>query len=458
MGLGAGSDYFYDKQIRRLILQTCRMLGGFEVHTGIGRDGTEQIRQVPCRWGEPSRMVSHIQRQLSENIMIYTPIMSIHITAINTAPDRRQNPTHVSTTLVDEREFDEETGQYTGRLGDRFTVKRYMPIPYNFTFQLDIWTSNQDQKMQILEQIMMLFNPSIDLQTSDNPLDWTAITFAQMEDAITWTSRSIPMGTDEAIDISTMQFLIPYWINPPAEETRRRAIETIITNMNAVNELPDDDTDFSWESGERLYQSIITPGNHIIDVKGNELTLLGSNGDELDEDGNIFSWFSLLVKYSDFSEQKDDNKLIVKRRFGDPDGVSGIISFTSEENKLTWAIDGDTLPDDTLDSIVAIIDPSDRFPGDGLDPAATGQRYLIADDIGPNGTIWGNIDVKENSIIEYNGTDWIISFDSTGIDAAVQQVITNNYTSKQLRWSPTNKDWVFAVDGLYKPGTWKIIA
>jgi len=197
------ADYFYDQQIRRLILQICRMLGGFEVHTGIGRDGNIQVRQVPCRWGEPSRMVSHIQRLLSENTMLTTPFSSIHITGITANPERRQDPTHVDTKLVDEREFDETTGQYTKRLGDRFTVKRYMPIPYTFNFQLDIWTSNQDQKMQILEQIMTLFNPSIDLQTSDNPLDWTAITFVTMDDDITWTSRSVPVGTDEPIDISS---------------------------------------------------------------------------------------------------------------------------------------------------------------------------------------------------------------------------------------------------------------
>jgi len=156
------ADYFYDQQIRRLILQMCRMLGGFEVHTGIGANGQIQIRQVPCRWGEPSRMVSHIQRELSENTMLSTPFMSIHITGITAPPDRRQDPSHVDTKLVDEREFDENTGQYTGKLGDRFTVKRYMPVPYTFTFQLDIWTSNQDQKMQLNSQGYLMLDSLMD--------------------------------------------------------------------------------------------------------------------------------------------------------------------------------------------------------------------------------------------------------------------------------------------------------
>ena len=125
---------------------------------------------------------------------------------------------------------------------------------------------------------------------------------------------------------------------------------------------------------------------------------------------------------------------------------------------MIWTIDEDTLPDDTFDPVDAIINPSEKFPGDGLPPVATGQRYLIVDDIGPDGSIWGNIDVKANSIIEYIGFGWTVSFDSTGIDAAIPQIITNNFTSKQLRWSPINNDWEFAVDGRYNPGTWKIIA
>jgi len=451
------ADYFYDHQIRRLIIQVCRMLGGFVVHTGENADGVVQVRDAPCRWGEPSRMVSQIMRKGSENTMLYTPLMSVHIAGISAAPSRRQNPTHVETDLVDEREFDNDTGLYTENLGDRFTVKRYMSVPYDFTFQLDIWTSNQDQKMQLLEQLMTLFNPSVDIQTGDNPLDWSAITFATLEDDITWTSRSIPMGTDEQIDISTMRFNIPYWINPPAEQSRRRAIETIVTNMSTVDELPVDDSDFSWSEGDNLYQSIITPGNHIIDVTGNEIKLLGDNGSDVDLNNEIYDWSKLLYKYSNFSDNKTNN-LEIKTKFGDSDGIQGSIAFhTTESNILLWTIDEDTLPQDTLTPVDAITDPSAKFPGDGLPAAALGQRYLIADNITATGSIWGDITAEVNSIIEYTGTVWIVSFDSTAVVADTKQVVLNVFTNKQLRWNPEKKDWEFAVDGTYKPGTWKII-
>ena len=451
-------DFFYDNQIRRLILQTIRMFGGFVVQTGLGSDGTRQIRQVPVRWGEPSRMVAQIIRLNSENKMLSTPFMSVHITSINTSTERRQSPTLVRTDLVDERTFDHEEGKYTGELGDRFTVKRIMAVPYNFTFQLDMWTSNQDQKMQLMEQIMMLFNPSIDLQTSDNPLDWTAITFVEMQDAITWSSKTVPFGTDEQIDVASMQFLIPYWINPPAEVTRRKAIETIIVNMRSVAELPTDDSDYSWEQGDLLAQTIITPGNHVISVEGSEITLLGEGGVELDENGDVFSWEDLLLRFSDFVE--NSSELIIKRKFGDPDGVTGKISFSTTPNILDWDINSTTLPEDTLDPINAIVNPMTTGPGVGLPAAATGQRYLLAEDIAEDivdPTVpWGTIIAAINDIIEFDGADWFLAFDSSTVTTT--EIITNTFTGKQFRWNTTTFNWELAVDGQYKPGTWKVIS
>jgi hypothetical protein len=38
--------------------------------------------------------------------------------------------------------------------------------------QVDIWSTNEEMKLQILEQILVLFNPAIDFQKNENPFDW----------------------------------------------------------------------------------------------------------------------------------------------------------------------------------------------------------------------------------------------------------------------------------------------
>ena len=57
----------------------------------------------------------------------------------------------------------------------------------------DIWTSNTDQKLQLLEQILVLFNPSLEMQTTDNFIDWTSISVVNLEN-VTWSNRSVPVG------------------------------------------------------------------------------------------------------------------------------------------------------------------------------------------------------------------------------------------------------------------------
>lgn len=453
-------DFFYDQQQRRLILQVIRTFGGFVVKTGKNADGEELFRQVPVRYGETSRMVNQIIRQQSENKILYTPFMAVHIVAINMAPERRQNPFLVKTDFVDERKFNEETQEYEGDIGDRFTVKRHMPVPYDYTFQLDMWCSNIEQKMQLTEQIMMLFNPAQKLQTSDNALDWTAITDIEMLDAITWSSRSIPFGADEAIDVASMQFKIPFWINPPAELTKRRAIETIVANIRAVQELPEDDSDFAWEQGDLLAQIIITPNNHILEVDEDVLTLLNDKGGEFDEDGNIYNWEDYIRLFGLF--RSGVTKLIIKRKFGDPSGVTGTLTLhPTIVNKIIWSVDPDTLPINIISDLTAIIDPLERYPGDEiLASAITGQRYLLASEVsdellqGPT-LAWGNLEADANDIIEFDGIDWIVIFDSS--EESTSAVVKNLFTDEQFRWDPQDQNWTSAVDGFYYPGTWKII-
>ncbi len=453
-------DFFYDQQQRRLVLQVIRTFGGFVVKNGKNADGEELFRQVPVRYGETSRMVNQIIRQHSENKILYTPFMAVHIISINMSPERRQNPFLVRTDLVDERKFNDETQEYEGEIGDRFKVKRHMPVPYDYIFQLDMWCSNVEQKFQLTEQIMMLFNPAQKLQSSDNALDWTAITDIEMVDAITWSSRSIPFGTDETIDVASMQFRIPYWINPPAELTKRRAIETIIVNIRAVAELPEDDSDFSWEQGDLLAQIIITPNNHILEVEGDTLTLLNERGGEVDEDGNIFDWENYIRLFGDF--RPGETRLIVKRKFGDPTGVTGTLTLhPTNVNQIIWTVDPTTLPANIVPDITAIIDPLERFPGDGtLAAALTGQRYLLVSDmndelIGSPTEAWGSLNAAANDIIEFNGTDWIVTFNSS--EESDPAVVLNLFDNKQFRWDPLDQNWVPAVDGLYRPGTWKVI-
>jgi hypothetical protein len=91
-----------------------------------------------------------------------------------------------------------------------------MPTPYKLKANVDIWASSTDQKLQLIEQICVWFNPTLELQTTDNFVDWTSITTLELEN-INWTNRTVPIGLESEIDIATLSFIIPIYISPPAK-------------------------------------------------------------------------------------------------------------------------------------------------------------------------------------------------------------------------------------------------
>lgn len=257
-------QYWYSAQLRQYRLQFIRAFSNFSVKTGLGGpNGTAEMIRVPCLYGDPTRIVASIVRGNSENKVLSVPMITCFISNLNMNASRRQDPQLVQPVQINERKYDEETGRYTNEIGNRYTVERYMPVPYDLTMQVDIWTNNLDIKEQLIEQILVLYNPAVDVQTSVNPIDWTVLSYIEMQDSLVWSSRSIPVGTDNPIDVATMQFKIPIWINPPAKIKKQSIIHQIVTNIIQGQK---DTSDMAWSDYELFARHITTPGNATIKV------------------------------------------------------------------------------------------------------------------------------------------------------------------------------------------------
>ena len=86
-------QYWYDQQIRRYILQFIRLFDDFSIKTGKkDNSDSEKFVRVPVRYADMSRMVAHILRHSSENVMNSAPFMSAYITNLQIARDRLQEP------------------------------------------------------------------------------------------------------------------------------------------------------------------------------------------------------------------------------------------------------------------------------------------------------------------------------------------------------------------------------
>jgi hypothetical protein len=338
---------------------------------------------------------------------------------------------------------------------------------------LDVWTSNMTTKLQIFEQISVIFNPSIQLQQNSNLLDWTSIFEVFLED-YTFTNRSIPQGGEEERDIMTFEFKIPIWINPPAKVKRSTLIAEIVSNVFYSKDVDSDrakiqgDYDPFRTCIEGIpVQIITTEGNYKISVRKSYntdvITLLNQYGQEDPE----LSWFKLIEAYGQITP--DITKLRLKL---DPDidsdagDVIGNIDVNYDNPaELFFGVDVDTLPQATLPPIMGIIDPTEVWPGNHLPLAAAGQRYLLtsSDSIGEEPAIppgvetspWGrDIIAYPNDIIEFDGVYWRVIFDSK--NSVGKNYVVNNANSSQYVFDSLTRHWAYTYYGEYQPGYWRV--
>ena len=449
-------QYFYDEQIRRYLTQFMRLIGEFTVKTGKDRNGVESYIKVPVRYGDINRMAAHIMKNQSENMVNTVPFISCYVTDLTLNAERRSNPTHVDKVQVYEKKYDYATGQYIdGEVGNTYTIERYMPVPYDLTVQVDVWTSNTDQKLQILEQLLVLFNPSINLQTNDNPFDWTGLTYTELINVV-WSVRQVPQGTDDIIDVSALNFSIPVLINPPAKVKRQTLIHTILTEIKNLKE----NVELDWVPEDPIpnKQWSIVGFEDLklqVSIVDDYALLLNSNGSATDTDGSPLSWAKILKAYGDWRPGISELRL---RRGIDPANQGNDIIATLTEisptqvNKMFIDIDENTFPGTTIPAVTAIIDPSKVAPGTGLPPAAMGQRYLIINQT-PMIDAWTGINANENDVIEFNGTAWVVSYDARANKNLTSYVL--NMTTGLIYEFKAGM-WISAYEGVYNTGWWRL--
>lgn len=439
-------DYWYDDQIRRYLLQLVRLFSHFKVreYTASGIN----YNRVPTRYADASRMVSSILRNNSENILNSAPMITVGLDSLDIDRARAQDPFLQDTRQVAERAFDENTGTYSTEQGNLYTIQRYMPVPYKMTIKVDIWTTNTDTKLQLLEQILVLFNPSIQLQSNDNPLDWSNVFEVELTN-ITWSSRSIPQGVDETLDIASLTFEVPVWISPPAKVKRQSIIQTIIADIYSTDDVAglgydEAYADFFANINDTA-RVIVTPNDLHVMVYGGYAQLVNAGGepqewsDIIEMQGELSA--TSLLKLNTTNDIENEMGMI----------VGGVSADPGDPTRLIFVLDADTLPANTVADVTRIIDPRAVSPGTGLPAAFVGQRYLLTESISTDYTGW-NIDAMAGDIIEYTGTVWQVVF--VGATASVPQFVTNSYTTKQYKWIGTG--WISSSEGEYNPGFFRL--
>jgi hypothetical protein len=459
-------EHFYDGQVKRYLNQFMRLMSGFGY-----KDAKGNLVQVPVRYGDMTRQVANVLKKNSENIVNSAPFIACYIKGVDYDRSRIQNPYHVDKMQIRERAFDEQGNEYINEQGENYTVERIMPTPYTLTFAADIWTTNTDQKLQLWEQIAVLFNPAMEIQTTNNFVDWTSLSYVELT-ATVWSSRSVPQGTENDIDIANLTFTTPIWITPPAKVKKMGIITKIITNIFTEPEGTVFSDNLSF--GNKVATVNVTPGNLSILVLGNTAKLMKESdtlvGNEYVQvpvkTGVDINWFTLLDLYPGKFRSG-----LSQIRFTKPDGneVVGYLTLNqNDDREMLINYEGDTLLNTPIADLTstysrgtvnAVINPQTYNPG----TPDTDTRYLILEDLGnidnqDGPDAWKNSDntnffAYANDIIQWDGTHWNVIFNSAERTDAVY--ITNSYTGIQYKWD--GEAWSKSFEGVYDPGNWRLV-
>jgi hypothetical protein len=432
----------------------------WQVTKGKDPAGNPILMRIPIMYGDSSRQAATILANNSASNLPSAPLLTYYISGLEYDQRRTQDPTFVDKINVRQRAYNNDTQTYEQVQGQAFNVERLMPVPYTLRINLELWTTNINQKLEFVEQLGTLFNPSLEIQSTDNFIDWTSLSVVY-QDGITWTSRSIPQGTGNPIDVFSWKFYMPIWISTPAKLKKFGVIEKIIASIfkgHALTDIQDDDLLLGTRQK-------ITPYGYNVLLVGNTLQLLPGNQNfdpsNLDTtlpnmpDTDLY-WSALLNVYGVI--RPGISQIWLQNPYMDTEIVGTIALDPLDDRLLIYNIDTDTLPQNTLQPITSIINPLVAGPNAGLPGPTNGRRYLIVESIGSPGSptvAWGNLVANANDIIEFQTSQggWFVSFDSTQ-DTAIQYV-TNLTTNLQYRY--TDGVWMKSYEGWYSQGDYSIV-
>lgn len=455
------TNYWYYGQLRLLILHTLRLFQNFCVSEGLDENGNNILRRVPCVYMSTDKSVLYMLNNASDTILETCPKMVLAISNVKLNNNLQSgSPYYAYETSITEKKFNPDIGNYEYKEGNSYNITRINPLPLGVEFKLYILTTMQDQKFQLFEQIRSIFSPTLELQTSENPLDWSRLTAITLT-GLNWSTKGTTNLDSSTLDSMDMTFEVNTNLDMPSLIQKEKMIEQITHSIGSGDTLEDI---MSW-SLEDVTRTFYSPtGNRVTAFVDND----GHQKLKLEPSEKCKNWHELLncygIKYNFVTHNVNVNCL-TNSNVDVRNDIIGCLHLDSKNPQIAeWRIDNNTLPTPNVKAITEIIDPHNHIPTN-----SNGVRYLICNEIS-NCSTWGdfyqmingekvklenNSIIPENSIIEYIDGHWCLDL-NPAITLGVYYVRDNSNPMKIYTYNNDYKTWVDVVNKTYPVGFWRI--
>lgn len=144
-------EYFYHEILRSTIVSFGTLFNNISIKHKDESDNTTSVIKVPLAYSPTQKFLARLEQSpnLNKPVQISLPRMSFEFTGLTYDSSRKVTTTQ---TFV--------SGLATDKTKPR---KTFMPVPYNMSFELAIYTKLNDDMLQIVEQILPYFQPAYSL-------------------------------------------------------------------------------------------------------------------------------------------------------------------------------------------------------------------------------------------------------------------------------------------------------
>ena len=144
-------EYFYHEILRRTVISFGNLFNNIEIKHKDASGNIKSVIKVPLAYGSTQKFLARLEQSpnLNKPVQITLPRMSFEFVGLSYDGTRKVTTTQTFITSI--------AGVGTD------IRKAYMPVPYNMSFELSIYTKLNDDMIQIIEQILPYFQPSYNL-------------------------------------------------------------------------------------------------------------------------------------------------------------------------------------------------------------------------------------------------------------------------------------------------------
>lgn len=193
--------YTYNKIIRKCVIGFGTLFNNIEVRKE-NKDGSVYSRmKVPLAYGPRQKFLARLEQQadLNQKVAITVPRLSFEMTGISYDSSRKLAPTTLNL-----------------KADNNNAVKKQMtPVPYNIDFELNVISKTNDESLEIMEQILPVFQPSYNMTIKlvDSMNDMRDIPI--ILNSVSYSDDYEGTFDDRKITLITMQFTVKTYIFGP---------------------------------------------------------------------------------------------------------------------------------------------------------------------------------------------------------------------------------------------------